>query len=58
MKPERRTLELIGSMASAGHAHILGTECDVLYVPGSERTIRSKVDAMMRCGARATSAES
>jgi uroporphyrinogen-III decarboxylase len=43
----RRTTELIGAMKSCGHAHITGTECDVLHVPGAADTIRAKVDAMV-----------
>ena len=34
---------------------ILGTECDVLHVPGSESTIWAKVDAFMQVGAADTS---
>lgn len=38
-------------MRATGHPFILGTECDVLSVPGCEARIRGKVDAMMNCGA-------
>jgi uroporphyrinogen-III decarboxylase len=41
--------ELIEKMHAAGHPLILGSECDVLSVPGSEHEIISKVDAFMRC---------
>jgi uroporphyrinogen decarboxylase len=41
--------ELLDKMAGVGRPFILGTECDVLSVPGSEKTIRDKVDVMMRC---------
>ena len=40
--------ELIDRMAAAGHPFILGSECDVLSVPGSHDTIRGKVEAMLR----------
>ena len=39
--------ELLEKMRVAGHPFILGSECDVLSVPGSEREILSKVDAFM-----------
>jgi hypothetical protein len=39
--------ELTARMAEAGHPFILGTECDVLHVPGCECTIKSKIDALM-----------
>jgi hypothetical protein len=34
-------------MKACGHPHIVGTECDVLFVPEAQDTIRKKVDAMM-----------
>jgi hypothetical protein len=37
-------------MARCGHPHILGSECDVLSVPGCEETIRRKVERMLTCG--------
>ena len=43
----RRTDELIANMKACGHPHILGSECDVLFVPEAQETIRKKVDAMM-----------
>jgi hypothetical protein len=43
----RRTNELVANMKACGHAHILGSECDVLFVPEAHETIRNKVDAMM-----------
>jgi len=46
----RLTDELISNMMSCGHPHILGSECDVLFVPGAEDTIRNKVDAAMTRG--------
>ncbi len=36
-------------MRDAGHPFILGTECDVLSVPGCEETIQRKVAAIQRC---------
>jgi len=43
----KRSRELIGRMKEVGHPFILGTECDVLSVPGCEHTIKAKVDAML-----------
>lgn len=43
----RRTLELRTQMAACGHAHILGSECDVLHVQEAAKTIRRKVDVML-----------
>lgn len=43
----RRTSELAGKMKACGHPYILGTECDVLYVPDAHETIRKKVEAML-----------
>lgn len=42
---------LIRHMRQIGHPFILGSECDVLSVPGSEDTIKAKVDRMMTCEA-------
>lgn len=44
---QRRTAELADNMASCGHPHILGSECDVLHVPGASDAIWRKVDAML-----------
>ena len=44
---ERLSRELLDQMRAAGHPFILGSECDVLSVPGSEREILAKVDAFM-----------
>jgi len=33
-------------MKACGHAHILGSECDVLYVPEARAAILRKVEAM------------
>ncbi len=46
---QQRTCELIHRMREVGHPLILGSECDVLSVPGSERRIKEKVDAFVRC---------
>jgi hypothetical protein len=40
--------ELIARMKSAGHPFILGSECDILSVPGSEQTIKAKVKAFLQ----------
>ena len=45
----RRTAELLANMKACGHPHILGSECDVLFVPESRDAILKKVDAMMAC---------
>ncbi len=41
--------DLTTRMQAVGHPFILGTECDVLSVPGKEAEIVSKVNALMRC---------
>jgi hypothetical protein len=46
----RRTAELVANMKACGHPHILGSECDVLFVPEAREAILTKVDAMMACG--------
>jgi hypothetical protein len=43
----RRTDELVTNMKACGHPHILGSECDVLFVPEAQETIGKKVAAMM-----------
>jgi uroporphyrinogen-III decarboxylase len=45
---ERLAKSLVEKMREAGHPFILGSECDVLSVPGSEREILAKVEAFMR----------
>jgi len=47
----RRTEELLAKMKECGHPHILGSECDVLYVPEARDAILKKVDAMMAVAA-------
>lgn len=44
---ERLTRELILRMRACAHAHILGSECDVLHVPEAASTIRRKVELML-----------
>jgi hypothetical protein len=46
---ERQACELLHRMADAGHPFILGSECDVLNVPGATAVIRGKVDAFVGC---------
>lgn len=46
---QQMSLELIDRMQSINHPFILGSECDVLSVPGAEATIRQKVSAMIHC---------
>lgn len=46
---EQQACELLHRMAEAGHPFILGSECDVLNVPGNTAVIRDKVDAFVRC---------
>lgn len=42
----QRCTELVQAMRDCGHPHILGTECDVLHVPGASEAIWRKVEAM------------
>jgi uroporphyrinogen-III decarboxylase len=44
------TAELIARMKQTGHPHILGSECDVLYVPDAAAEIARKVDIMLSHG--------
>jgi uroporphyrinogen-III decarboxylase len=48
---ERLTVELIRNMREAKHPFVMGTECDVLSVPGKEEIIKNKVRIMMECKA-------
>ncbi len=41
--------ELVRRMGATGHPFILGSECDVLSVPGREDVIRGKVHAFLGC---------
>jgi hypothetical protein len=43
----RRTEELVRNMAACGHPYIVGSECDVLFVPESRESITRKVWAML-----------
>lgn len=42
-----KTRELVVKMRETGRPFILGSECDVLHVPGAGETIRRKVEAML-----------
>jgi hypothetical protein len=44
---KRLAAELLAKMRATGHPFILGSECDVLSVPGSEATIMAKVEAFL-----------
>lgn len=46
---EAMTCELVSRVSATGKPFILGTECDVLSVPGSHVRIRGKVETMLRC---------
>jgi uroporphyrinogen-III decarboxylase len=46
---ERLTREIVERMSGIGRPFILGSECDVLSVPGAHTAIKSKVAAMMDC---------
>ncbi len=43
------TCQLLRKMRDVKHPFILGSECDVLSVPGSEATIKRKTDVMLHC---------
>ncbi len=43
----RLARELMLNMRACAHAHILGSECDVLHVPEAAGAIRRKVDLML-----------
>ncbi len=51
----RRTRELLSNMKACGHPHILGSECDVLFVPEAHEAILTKVDVMMAAAAQPAS---
>jgi uroporphyrinogen-III decarboxylase len=46
-KVRELTVELSGRMRQTGHPFVLGSECDVLSVLGSEETIKKKVAAFL-----------
>ena len=50
---KRRATELLDKMKACGHPYILGSECDVLFVPETRDAILKKVDAMMAVSAGA-----
>jgi uroporphyrinogen-III decarboxylase len=45
---QQLTRELTQKMRATGHPFILGSECDVLSVPGAEATIKAKVEAFLK----------
>lgn len=45
-----RAEQLVRKMREVNHPFILGTECDVLSVPGCEQAIERKINAMMKAG--------
>ena len=45
----RTAVENIARMKATGHPYILGTECDVLCVPGHEKVLMSKAMAIVDC---------
>ena len=45
----RLAREMVDKMHATGHPFILGSECDVLSVPGCETAIMAKVEAFMDC---------
>lgn len=46
-KVQQLSRDLTRRMREVGHPFILGSECDVLSVPGSEQTIKAKVAAFL-----------
>ena len=44
---KRLSTDLLAKMRATGHPFVLGSECDVLSVPGSEATIKAKVEAFL-----------
>jgi uroporphyrinogen-III decarboxylase len=48
-KVEEISKELLTKMKATNHPFILGSECDVLSVPGYEKTILNKIDIMLNC---------
>jgi len=47
----RLGLELVEKMNEVNHPFILGSECDILNVPGCERALHAKAHAIVECGA-------
>lgn len=50
---QRAGLELQARMREVGHPFILGSECDILSVPGCEAALHGKAMAIVECGATA-----
>lgn len=48
---------LLHRMQAVGHPFILGSECDILSVPGCEQGIRAKVEAFLNCSTLAATAK-
>ena len=46
---EEMSIELLDKMTAMDHPFILGSECDVLSVPGYEETIKNKINVMLNC---------
>lgn len=46
----RLTVDLVARMRATGHAHIPGSECDVLHVEGAAETIGAKLAEFMQAG--------
>ncbi len=46
---EQQACELLHRMAEVGHPFILGSECDILNVPGAAAVIKDKVEAFVGC---------
>jgi hypothetical protein len=46
-KVRQLSAALTRQMRATGHPFILGSECDILSVPGSEQTIKAKVEAFL-----------
>jgi uroporphyrinogen-III decarboxylase len=46
-KVQQLSRDLLRRMRELGHPFILGSECDILSVPGSEQTIKAKVAAFL-----------
>ena len=46
-KVRELSADLVGRMRQTGHPFVLGSECDVLSVPGSKETIKKKVAAFL-----------
>jgi uroporphyrinogen-III decarboxylase len=45
----RLSKEIIAKMKATGHPFILASECDILSMPGYEKTIKEKVNAFCSC---------